>query len=56
VNYPLEIQAAEARVAAQNGDSSGYGGAAPNGSSVAGVRAGIHHSDKDGTQAVYFGQ
>ncbi|SKC90375.1 protein of unknown function [Burkholderia sp. CF099] len=55
-NYPVEIQAAEARVAAQNGGSSAYGGGAANGSSAAGVRASRHHLDNDGMQPVYFGQ
>jgi hypothetical protein len=55
-NYPVEIQAAEARVAAQNGGSSAYGGVAANGSSAAGVRASRHHLDNDGMQPVYFGQ
>ncbi|MEA3122529.1 MAG: hypothetical protein QOH33_2114 [Paraburkholderia sp.] len=36
--YPAEIQAAEAKVAAQNGAASGYGGAV-SGSSEAGPRA-----------------
>lgn len=55
-NYPVEIQAAEARVAAQSGGSSAYGGVAANGSSAAGVRKSAHHLDNDGMQPVYFGQ
>jgi hypothetical protein len=42
-DYPVQIQAAEARVAAQNGASSGYGGAA-SGSSAAG-RAIVSQAD-----------
>ncbi len=55
-SYPVGVQAAEARVAAQNGGSSAYGGAATDGSSAAGVRKSPHRQDNDGTQPVYFGQ
>jgi hypothetical protein len=55
-NYPVEIQAAEARVAAQNGGSSAYGGVAATGSSEAGVRTSAHHLENGGMQPVYFGQ
>ncbi|MFM0433763.1 DUF4148 domain-containing protein [Paraburkholderia aspalathi] len=55
-NYPVDIQAAEARVAAQNGGSSAYGGVAANGSSAVGVRKSAHHLDNDGMKPVYFGQ
>jgi hypothetical protein len=36
-NYPADLQAAEARVAAQNGNTTGYGSSA-NGSTQAGAR------------------
>jgi hypothetical protein len=53
--YPAEIQAAEARVAAQNGTAqaadSAYG-PATNGSSQAGYRA---EADAKGPQSIYFG-
>jgi hypothetical protein len=39
LHYPENIQAAEARVAAEKGDTSGYGASA-NGSSQAGQRTG----------------
>ena len=55
-NYPVEIQAAEARVAAQRDGSSAYGGVAANGSSAAGDRKSNHHLDNDGMQPIYFGQ
>ena len=42
--YPAEIQAAEAKVAAQNGAASGYGGTA-SGSSQSGGRANVSPSD-----------
>src|SRR5579864_614753 len=53
--YPEHIQAAEARIAAQNStaqaDNSGYG-ASTKGSSQAGFRA---EADRTGPQSVYFG-
>ena len=53
--YPEHIQAAEARIAAQNStaqaDSSGYG-ASTKGSSQAGFRA---EADRTGPQSVFFG-
>ena len=55
-SYPVQLQAAEARIAAQNGGSSAYGGVAANGSSAAGVRANRHHLDNGGMQPGYFGQ
>lgn len=55
-SYPVQLQAAEARIAAQNGGSSAYGGVAANGSSAAGVRANRHHRDNGGMQPVYFAQ
>ncbi|MEM5420649.1 DUF4148 domain-containing protein [Paraburkholderia sp. BR14263] len=48
-NYPADIQAAEARVAAQNGGS-GYGGMAGSTSSSGAPAAG------DSMKPVYFGQ
>jgi Domain of unknown function (DUF4148) len=50
--YPQNIQAAEARVAAQNDMSSGYGGLA-NGSSASGSPFGP--ATNAGTMSVYFG-
>ncbi|MEI7297373.1 DUF4148 domain-containing protein [Paraburkholderia tropica] len=55
-NYPVEIQAAEARVAVQNSGASSYGGVVADGSSAAGVRKSVRHLDNDGMQSVYFGQ
>jgi len=54
-NYPAEIQAAEARLAAQCGDAS-YGGVATAGASSAGVPKTARHLDNDGMQPIYFGQ
>lgn len=50
-NYPEAIQAAEAKVAAQN---SAVGGVA-DGSSASGARAAVHPA-YDGMKPVYFGQ
>jgi hypothetical protein len=54
-SYPVHIQAAEARIAAQNGapqaDNSGYG-VATKGSSQAGFRP---EADRTGPQSVFFG-
>ncbi|WP_321938328.1 DUF4148 domain-containing protein [Paraburkholderia sp. J8-2] len=50
-HYPDAIQAAEAKVAAQNGAVGG----APAGSSASGAAAVVRPSD-DGTKPVYFGQ
>lgn len=54
-NYPTEIQAAEARLAAQRGDAA-YGGVVAAGSSSAGARKFERHLDNDGMQPIYFGQ
>lgn len=54
-NYPADIQAAEARVAAQHGDNS-YGGVSATGSSSTGSRNIARHLDNDGMQPIYFGQ
>lgn len=52
VYYPQDVQAAEARVHAQNGDATGYG--APTAShSQAGARAGIVPTSP--VDSVYFG-
>ena len=53
-NYPANIQAAEARVAAQNDASSGYGGMI-SGSSASGARASIRPAAVDGVKPIYFG-
>ena len=52
--YPTNIQAAEARVAAQNGASSGYGGVV-SGSSVSGAPASARPTANDGMKPIYFG-
>ena len=52
--YPADIQAAEARVAAQNGATSGVGGVS-SGSSASGDVAASRHSSSDGIKPVYFG-
>jgi hypothetical protein len=48
--YPADIQAADAKIAAQNGQAS-YGGVADGSSASGGYRAPAH----TGTQPVYFG-
>ncbi|MGF6613094.1 hypothetical protein OKW45_008082 [Paraburkholderia sp. WSM4175] len=53
--YPADIQAAEARVAAQNGAASGYGGGV-SGSSASGAPAVARPASNDGMKPVYFGQ
>lgn len=52
--YPANIQAAEARVAAQNGASRSYGGVV-SGSSVSGAPASARPAANDGMKPVYFG-
>jgi hypothetical protein len=52
--YPNDIQAAEARVAAQNGETSGVGGML-NGSSASGSPAASHYSSNAGLKPIYFG-
>lgn len=52
--YPADIQAAEARVAAQNGDTSGTGGVV-SGSSASGGHAYKSEADATGPQSVFFG-
>lgn len=54
-NYPAGIQAAEARVAAQNGATDSVGGM-PSGSSASGTRMAAHAAGNDGMQPIYFGQ
>ena len=54
-SYPVQLQAAEARVAAENGAAAGYGGVA-DGSSAEGSSAGSSFgSDHAGTKSIYFG-
>jgi hypothetical protein len=53
-NYPADVQAAEARVAAQNGTSSGYGGM-PGGVSVSGAPSASSHSHSGFIRSIYFG-
>jgi hypothetical protein len=50
--YPLQIQAAEARVAAQNNAATGYGGVS-GGSSASG--ASFKRAANIGTKSIYFG-
>ncbi|SRR5258708_26254644 len=52
--YPADIQAAEARVVAQNGATSGVGGVV-NGSSASGAPAAAGPATNDGTKSIYFG-
>lgn len=54
VTYPAEIQAAEARVAAQNGTASGYGGMI-SGSSASGAPVMVRPTSDDGMKSLYFG-
>jgi hypothetical protein len=53
--YPANIQAAEAHVAAQNGDTSGVGGVV-SGSSAAGAHAYTSEAERTGPHSIYFGQ
>ena len=52
--YPADIQAAEARVGAQNGVSSSYGGVV-SGSSAAGAPTAVRPAANDGMKSIYFG-
>lgn len=54
VTYPAEIQAAEARIAAQNGTAGGYGGMI-SGSSASGPSAMVRPTSDDGMKSLYFG-
>lgn len=55
INYPQNIQAAQARVNAQNGEATSYG-PSTSGSSAMGVRATIAPQDSASpAQAVFFG-
>jgi len=51
-SYPSDIQAAESRVARQNG---GYGATVP-GASASGTRNTMPPLDNDGTKPIYFGR
>lgn len=53
-NYPNSVQAAEARVAAQNGGATGYGGTV-SGSSLRGAPAAFRPTSDDGTRSIFFG-
>ncbi|NPT42455.1 DUF4148 domain-containing protein [Paraburkholderia sp. 1N] len=53
--YPNDIQAAEARVAAQNDATSGMGGVV-GGSSASGGPVAAHVATNDGMKPVYFGR
>jgi hypothetical protein len=52
--YPKNLQAAEARVAAQNGAASGYGGTV-SGASASGAPASARLAANDGMKSIYFG-
>ena len=53
-NYPQAVQTAEARVAVQNGATSGYGGTV-SGSSASGAPAAVRPMSDDGMKSIYFG-
>jgi len=53
-DYPADIQAAEARIAARNGETSGFGGTL-SGNSASGVATAPTHSGSGGTEPIYFG-
>jgi hypothetical protein len=53
-HYPDGIQAAEARVAAQNGGASSYGGV-DSGSSASGASAAVRTGANDGMKSIYSG-
>lgn len=53
-SYPEAIQTAEARVAAQNGATSGYGGKL-SGSSASGSPAMVRPTSDDSMKSMYFG-
>jgi anti-sigma factor RsiW len=53
-NYPADIQAAEARVAAQNGAAASFGGAT-DGTSAAGTRAVVSPALNNNAKSIYFG-
>jgi hypothetical protein len=52
--YPAHIQAAEARVAAQNAASSSFGGVVGS-SSASGAPSSVHPASNDYMKPVYFG-
>ena len=52
--YPADIQAAEARVAAQNGATGGIGGVV-SGSSASGAPVAARPAGNDGVKSIYFG-
>ena len=54
VNYPQDIQAAEQRVAEQQGIASSSYGAAANGTSGSGMHA--HTAPDNASQSIFFGQ
>jgi hypothetical protein len=55
-NYPVGIQAAEARVAAQNGATTDSVGGVASGSSASGARVTAGTAANAGMQSIYFGQ
>jgi hypothetical protein len=52
--YPADIQKAEARVAAENGAATSYGGVA-DGSSASSGRAAVSPADSSNAKSIYFG-
>jgi hypothetical protein len=52
--YPADVQAAEARVAAQNSAATGFGGVT-DGASASGARAVVAPALNDNGKSIYFG-
>jgi hypothetical protein len=52
--YPADIQAAEARVSAQNAAATGFGGVT-DGASASGARAVVSPALNDNAKSIYFG-
>ena len=52
--YPADVQAAEARVSAQNGAATSFGGVT-DGTSASGARAVVSPALNDNAKSVYFG-
>jgi hypothetical protein len=55
LNYPTNLQAAQARVAEQNGSESAIGGVV-SGSSVSGAHSHKTEAEATGPRSLYFGQ
>ena len=52
--YPADVQAAEARVSAQNGAATSFGGVS-DGTSASGARAAVSPALNDNAKSIYFG-